>query len=316
MKILLTGTAGFIGYHLDKALLNGGNEVFGIDNISDYYDTNLKRDRLKNLADQKNFRFEQVDIVDQKKLNKIFENFKPDKVINMAAQPGVRYSIENPHEYISTNISGFMNVIELCKKNNVKGLIYASSSSVYGGNEKIPFSEFDNVSQPISIYAASKISNELIAHTYSHLYDLPTTGLRFFTVYGPWYRPDMGIFIFTRNILNNEPVQLFNNGKMQRDFTYIDDIIDGTLSAVEKNYKCEIFNLGNNNSVSILDVIATIESHLKINAIIDYAPIQKGDPVTTSANIDHSSEKLNYKPKVKIDKGIRNFIDWYQSYYV
>lgn len=316
MKILVTGAAGFIGYHLSKSLLSRGYEVLGVDSISNYYSVNLKKDRLKNLIDEKNFSFNQLDITDRGNLSKIFENFKPDKVINMAAQPGVRYSIENPYEYISTNIHGFINVIELCKKNNVKGLIYASSSSVYGGNDKIPFSEIDNVNQPISIYAVSKISNELIAHTYSHLHGLSTTGLRFFTVYGPWYRPDMGIFIFTRNILNRKPIQLFNNGKMQRDFTYIDDIINGTISAVEKNYKCEIFNLGNNNSVSILDLIATIEKHLKISAIVDYAPLQKGDPVITFASIEHAQEKLNYNPKVKIDQGIPKFIDWYKNYYV
>ena len=316
MKILVTGAAGFIGYHLSKSLLSRGYEVLGVDSISNYYSVNLKKDRLKNLIDEKNFSFNQLDITDRGNLSKIFENFKPDKVINMAAQPGVRYSIENPYEYISTNIHGFINVIELCKKNNVKGLIYASSSSVYGGNDKIPFSESDNVNQPISIYAVSKISNELIAHTYSHLHGLSTTGLRFFTVYGPWYRPDMGIFIFTRNILNRKPIQLFNNGKMQRDFTYIDDIINGTISAVEKNYKCEIFNLGNNNSVSILDLIATIEKHLKISAIVDYAPLQKGDPVITFASIEHAQEKLNYNPKVKIDQGIPKFIDWYKNYYV
>lgn len=316
MKILLTGAAGFIGYHLSKSLLLKGYEVLGIDSLSNYYDVNLKKDRLKKLINEKKFGFDQVDITNQLELSKIFDNFKPDKVINMAAQPGVRYSIENPYEYVSTNISGFMNIIELCKKNNVKGLIYASSSSVYGGNKKTPFSELDNVSQPISVYAASKISNELIAHTYSHLYGLPTTGLRFFTVYGPWYRPDMGIFIFTRNILNKKPINVFNNGNMQRDFTYIDDIIDGTMSALEKNYKCEIFNLGNNNSVSILDLVAIIEKHLKISAIIDYAPLQKGDPVTTYANIKHSLEKLNYKPKVKIDQGIPKFINWYKNYYV
>ena len=315
MKILVTGAAGFIGYHLSKSLLSRGYEVLGVDSISNYYSVNLKKDRLKNLIDEKNFSFNQLDITDRGNLSKIFENFKPDKVINMAAQPGVRYSIENPYEYISTNIHGFINVIELCKKNNVKGLIYASSSSVYGGNDKIPFSEIDNVNQPISIYAVSKISNELIAHTYSHLHGLSTTGLRFFTVYGPWYRPDMGIFIFTRNILNRKPIQLFNNGKMQRDFTYIDDIINGTISAVEKNYKCEIFNLGNNNSVSILDLIATIEKHLKISAIVDYAPLQKGDPVITFASIEHAQEKLNYNPKVKIDQGIPKFIDWYKNYY-
>ena len=246
MKILITGAAGFIGYHLCKSLLEESCQILGIDNLNEYYDKNIKINRLEILKSYKNFKFEKVDISKREEITTPFNNFKPNKVINLAAQAGVRYSLKNPYAYIDSNIVGFINIIELCCQNDVSGFIYASSSSVYGSNKKLPFSENDNTNNPISLYAASKKSNELIAHSYSYSYGLHTTGLRFFTVYGPWGRPDMAYYIFTKKILNEEPIIVFNNGNMKRDFTFIDDIILGTKAAIKKNYKCEIFNLGNN----------------------------------------------------------------------
>jgi len=259
MKILVTGAAGFIGFHLSKSLLDDGYEVLGIDNINDYYDPNLKLARLEQLKPYKNFKFEKNDIADRDSITQSFQSFKPQKVINLAAQAGVRYSIENPYAYMNSNLVGFLNIIELCRHHDVEGLIYASSSSVYGGNKKIPFSVEDRVDNPISFYAVSKKSNELIANSYSHLYGLHTTGLRYFTVYGPWGRPDMAMLIFTRKILAGEPIPVFNNGNMKRDFTYIADIIAGTRAAINKNFKCEVFNLGNNKSEQLMDVVSLIE---------------------------------------------------------
>ena len=241
--ILVTGCAGFIGMHLCKNLLEDDYVVMGIDNLNDYYDPNLKKARLTQLKKYKNFEFKKADICDLSSMDTIFDNFKPEKVVNLAAQAGVRYSLENPQAYIQTNVMGFMNVLELCKKYKVRGLIYASSSSVYGGNKKLPFSENDSVDKPISIYAASKKSNELMAHSYSHLYGLKTTGLRFFTVYGPWGRPDMALYIFSEKIAKGEAIQVYNHGNMMRDFTYVEDIIQGTRASIEKNYHCEVFNL-------------------------------------------------------------------------
>ncbi len=316
MKVLVTGSAGFIGFHLCNSLLDDGYEVFGIDNLNDYYDPNLKLARLDQLAQYKNFQFEKVDIADRESLALSFESFKPTKVVNLAAQAGVRYSIENPDAYMESNLIGFLNIIELCRHNKVGGFIYASSSSVYGGNTKIPFSVDDQVDNPISLYAASKKSNELIANSYSHLYGLHTTGLRFFTVYGPWGRPDMAMFIFTKKILAGEPIPVFNNGNMKRDFTYIDDIISGTRSAIDKNYKCEVFNLGNHKSEQLMDVISLIEQNLKKRARIDFQPMQPGDVPESFADIEKSVKMLGYKPTTDVDVGIEKLINWYKGFYI
>jgi UDP-glucuronate 4-epimerase len=312
---MVTGAAGFIGYHLCKSLLDDDFNVLGLDNINDYYDSNLKLARLEQLKPLKNFKFEKVDISDRKSLTQSFLSFKPNKVVNLAAQAGVRYSIVNPYAYMKSNLVGFLNIIELCRHYNVEGLIYASSSSVYGGNTKIPFSIEDPVDNPLSLYAASKKSNELIANAYSSLYKIPTTGLRFFTVYGPWGRPDMAMFIFTKNIIEGKPIPVFNNGKMQRDFTYINDIINGTRSAIDKNYNNEVFNLGNNRSERLMDMVKLLEEQLKKQAVIDYLPMQKGDVIKTCADIDYTIKKLNYNPKTKLENGIIKFIDWYKRYY-
>lgn len=314
-RILVTGAAGFIGFHLSKSLLDDGFEVLGIDNLNDYYDPNLKLARLEQLNPYKNFTFDKIDISDRKSLTKAFTDFKPKKVVNLAAQAGVRYSIENPYAYMNSNLVGFLNIIELCRHNNVKGLIYASSSSVYGGNTKIPFSAEDRVDNPISLYAASKKSNELIANAYSHLYGLHTTGLRYFTVYGPWGRPDMAMFIFTNKILVGEPIPVFNNGNMKRDFTYIDDIICGTRAAIDKNYKCEVFNLGNHKSEQLMDVVGLIERNLGKKAEINFLPIQPGDAPESFADINKSVEMLHFKPTTNVDVGINRFIDWYKEFY-
>ena len=315
MKILVTGAAGFIGYHLCASLLNDGYDVLGIDNINNYYNKNLKLDRLEILRKYKNFNFNKIDISDRKAITDSFLNFKPIKVINLAAQAGVRHSFKNPYKYVESNLIGFINIIELCRRANVKGLIYASSSSVYGGNKKTPFSEKDGTSNPISFYGASKKSNELIANAYSSLYGLNTTGLRYFTVYGPWGRPDMAYFNFTQKILNEKPIKVYNNGIMKRDFTFIDDIILGTKTAIEKNYKCEVFNLGNNKNEKLMDLIKLLENKLSKEAIIQFVPMQPGDVIETYANIDKSKEKLNFNPKVSIKDGIPKFINWYKNYY-
>jgi len=314
-KILVTGSAGFIGYHLCKSLLDDGYEVLGIDNINNYYDPNLKFARLNKLKPYKNFKFEKVDIANRDSITRSFKSFKPNKVVNFAAQAGVRYSIENPYTYMNTNLVGFLNIIELCRHNDVEGLIYASSSSVYGGNEKIPFSIDDRVDNPVSLYAATKKSNELIANAYSHLYGLHTTGLRYFTVYGPWGRPDMAIFIFTKKILSNEPIPVFNNGNMKRDFTYIDDIISGTRAALAKNYDCEVFNLGNHRSEKLMDVVSLIEKNLDKKAEIKFLPMQPGDVLASFADIDKSIDMLDYKPTTNVDIGIEQLITWYKEFY-
>tara|TARA_B110000438_G_scaffold128419_1_gene124702 strand:- start:141 stop:1091 length:951 start_codon:yes stop_codon:yes gene_type:complete len=315
LKILITGAAGFIGYHLCKSLLEESCQILGIDNLNEYYDKNIKINRLEILKSYKNFKFEKVDISKREEITTPFNNFKPNKVINLAAQAGVRYSLKNPYAYIDSNIVGFINIIELCCQNDVSGFIYASSSSVYGSNKKLPFSENDNTNNPISLYAASKKSNELIAHSYSYSYGLHTTGLRFFTVYGPWGRPDMAYYIFTKKILNEEPIIVFNNGNMKRDFTFIDDIILGTKAAIKKNYKCEIFNLGNNKIEKIMNIIEIIEKETKRDAIIKFLPIQLGDVEETFSNINKSTKMLDFLPKVSINEGIPKFIKWYKSYY-
>jgi len=314
-KILVTGSAGFIGYHLSTSLLDDGYEVLGIDNINDYYDPNLKLARLEQLKPYKNFNFEKVDISNRETITQSFQTFKPNKVVNLAAQAGVRYSIENPYAYMDSNLVGFLNILELSRKNEVEGFIYASSSSVYGANEKIPFSVEDRVDKPIALYGATKRANELIAYSYSHLYGLHATGLRYFTVYGPWGRPDMAMFIFTKKILNGESIPVFNNGNMKRDFTYIDDIISGTRSAIDNNHKCEVFNLGNHRSEQLMDMISSIEKELDKKAEIDFQPMQAGDVKESFADIQYSTAKLGFLPKTSIEDGIPLFIEWYRSFY-
>tara|TARA_Y100000994_G_C15703015_1_gene446040 strand:+ start:4365 stop:5327 length:963 start_codon:yes stop_codon:yes gene_type:complete len=314
-KILITGAAGFIGFHLSKSLLDDGYQVFGLDNINNYYDINLKHSRLNLLKKYSNFTFEKIDISDRDNLLKVFLNFSPNKVVNLAAQAGVRYSIDNPHVYVESNIKGFLNIIELCRHNNVDGLIYASSSSVYGGNSKFPFSVEDRTDNPISLYAATKKSNELIANCYSELYDLHTTGLRFFTVYGPYGRPDMAYFKFSKNIYNGKVINIYNHGNMKRDFTYIDDIILGTRAAIDKNYKNEIFNLGNSKSEKLMDLVNLIEQNLNKKAKINMDSMQPGDVEETFADIDSSKKMLNFSPKTNLNDGISLFVDWFKEYH-
>ena len=314
-KILITGSSGFIGMHLSKSLLDDGYSVCGIDNMNSYYDVSLKEKRLNVLYDYDNFAFNKVDISDLQDVERVFKKFKPEKVVNLAAQAGVRYSLENPHAYIQSNVVGFTNIIEACRHHKVSGLIYASSSSVYGENEKMPFSVDDRVDKPISIYAASKKSNELIAYTYNHLYGLNTTGLRFFTVYGPWGRPDMAMYIFADKIRSGEKISVFNHGKMKRDFTYIDDIVNGIRASIEKNYSNELFNLGNSSSENIMNVIDHIEKELDKEAEINFKNIQPGEVEKTFANISNAKKKLNFEPKTSIQEGIPKFIKWYKSYH-
>ncbi|MWW23649.1 NAD-dependent epimerase [Algibacter lectus] len=333
MKILVTGAAGFIGYHVSKKLIEAGNQVVGIDNVNDYYDINLKYARLEELgitrglaevfnqevkSTDSNFKFIRTNLEDKIELPKIFKSENFDIVCNLAAQAGVRYSIENPMAYVDSNIVGFVNLLECCRETKIKHLVYASSSSVYGLNKKIPFETTDNVDFPISLYAASKKSNELMAHTYSHLFNFPTTGLRFFTVYGPWGRPDMAMFLFTDAIVNNKPIKVFNNGNMERDFTYIDDIVNGVIKIIEKPVSkrlYKIYNIGNNNSVKLLDFIKEIEINLETTAKKDMLPMQPGDVERTWANVDELIKDYNYKPNISIQHGVKSFIDWYKSFY-
>ncbi len=338
-KILVTGAAGFIGFYVSKVLLNKGHEVVGLDNINDYYDVNLKFARLNELGinsrDAKvlnklcaseryaNFSFIKMNLEDRDELPKLFKNQKFDIICNLAAQAGVRYSLENPEAYVDSNVVGFLNVLECCRTFKIKHLVYASSSSVYGLNKKIPFSTNDNVDNPISLYAATKKSNELMAHTYSHLFKIPTTGLRFFTVYGPWGRPDMAMFLFTDAIVKNKPIKVFNYGKMERDFTYIDDIVQGVIRVLEKpiqeriknNAIYKVYNIGNNNSVKLLDFIKEIEINLETEAKKDMLPIQPGDVERTWANLDDLINDYNYRPNTSIKHGVKSFIDWYKEYY-
>ena len=314
-KILITGSAGFIGYHLSKALLDEKYEIFGVDSINDYYDTRLKLDRLELLKNYSNFEFKKLDISNRDAITAVFDKFEPEIVVNLAAQAGVRYSIKNPYAYLDSNITGFLNVIELCRHQKINGLIYASSSSVYGLNKKMPFSTTDKTDTPIALYGATKKANELIAHAYSHLYGLNTTGLRYFTVYGPWGRPDMAMLIFTKSIIEGKPISVFNNGKMKRDFTYIDDIVNGTKNAILNNYNCEIFNLGNSKSEKLMDMISIIEKNLGKKAIINFKPMQPGDVKASFADIERSKELLSYEPYTSISSGIPKVIEWYRSYY-
>ncbi|WP_291871484.1 NAD-dependent epimerase [Maribacter sp.] len=341
MKILVTGAAGFIGFHVSKSLLQHGHKVIGLDNINDYYDVNLKFARLKELgitkedAEKHNvitssqttnknaFQFIRMDLQDREALPLLFKAEKFDVVCNLAAQAGVRYSIENPETYVDSNIVGFLNILECCRNNNIKHLVYASSSSVYGLNDKIPFSTDDTVDKPISLYAASKKSNELMAHTYSHLFNIPTTGLRFFTVYGPWGRPDMAIFLFTKAISENKPINVFNHGNLERDFTYIDDITEGVVRICEKatkkritdNQLYKIYNIGNNNSVKLGDFISEIELNLDKKATKKMMPMQPGDVERTWANVDELIKDYNYKPNTSLKKGVQSFVNWYKDFY-
>ena len=313
-KILVTGSAGFIGFHLVKRLLDENRLVYGIDNINDYYNQDLKMNRLEILKQFKGFTFKKIDIENRLDLEKVFDEFKPNIVVNLAAQGGVRYSLDNPEKYIGPNINGFFNIIDLCRLKNIEGLIYASSSSVYGENSKTPFSVDQNVDKPVSLYAATKKSNELISYAYSHLFGLNTTGLRYFTVYGPWGRPDMAYYLFTKNIINGKKIDFYNYGDMKRDFTYIDDIVDGTISAINHNYQCEVFNLGNNRSEKITEMIEIIEKRLDTKAIINLLPMQKGDVRETFADIEHTKTRLQFEPKTSLSEGVEMFVDWYNKY--
>lgn len=312
--ILLTGAAGFIGFHCTRKLLSHGEDVIAIDNINEYYDQKLKYARLSVLNENKNFIFKKIDLCDYESIQKLFTNYKINKVCHLAAQAGVRYSLTHPFAYQKSNNEGFLNIIELCRQYNVNNFVYASSSSVYGSNTKIPFSETDSVDHPISLYAATKRSNELIAHSYNHLFNIPTSGLRFFTVYGPWGRPDMALFLFTKAIIENKPIKIFNYGKLKRNFTYIDDIIDGILKVLDNPKAFEIYNIGNNRAENLLDFISTIEENLQKKAIREYLPMQPGDVFTTVADID-KIKQLGYQPSTNIDVGIQKFIEWYRTYY-
>ncbi len=343
-KILITGTAGFIGFHLANALLKQGFSIVGLDNINDYYDVNLKYGRLTEAGIHKeqiryqtmvysekysNYRFIQLKLEDKENIYRLFEQENFDAVVNLAAQAGVRYSLQNPHAYIESNIIGFTNILEACRHNHIKHLVYASSSSVYGLNEKMPFSVNDNVDHPISLYAASKKSNELMAHTYSYLYQLPTTGLRFFTVYGPWGRPDMALFLFTKAIVEGKAIDVYNHGNMQRDFTYIDDIVTGIINVLKNPAKpktsinlpsesvapYKIYNIGNNSPVKLMDFIKAIEDELGLKAEKNLMPIQPGDVEKTWADVSGLMDDFNYKPDTDIRVGVKKFIAWYKDFY-
>ena len=320
MKILVTGCAGFIGYHFTNNILSKRNiSVIGIDNINDYYDVNIKKNRLKNLKKKNNFTFYKIDLLEFNKLNKLIKKNKIKYIIHLAAQAGVRFSIENPRTYFDNNIKGFFNILEISKINNIKHLIYASTSSVYGDNKEFPLSEEYKTDSPLSFYAASKKTNEVMAHSYSYIYKIPSTGVRFFTVYGPFGRPDMALFKFTKNILNNKQIELFNGGLHVRDFTYVDDIINGIISIINRPSKKEIpyniFNIGNGKPKKLLDYLKNIEKYLNKKAKIKKLPIQTGDIVKTHADIKKLKKYSNYVPRTNIEKGILKFIDWYKEYY-
>lgn len=333
MKFLVTGAAGFIGFHTTQYLLNRGDTVIGIDNLNDYYDPSLKEARLSQLKNHDNFCFHRIDIVDRNAIDTVFKTEAPDYVIHLAAQAGVRYSLENPYAYIDSNITGFMNILEACRYYPVKHLVFASSSSVYGANTQMPFSVNDNVDHPLSIYAATKKSNELMAHTYSHLYNIPVSGLRFFTVYGPWGRPDMALFLFTKKILNGEKIDVFNNGQHKRDFTYVDDIVEGVVRVTDNvaisnsewnsdqpdpatsRAPYRLYNIGNNTPVELMYFIEQIEKNLNKEAEKNYLPLQAGDVPATYANVDALIDYVDYSPSTSIESGIENFITWYKDYY-
>jgi UDP-glucuronate 4-epimerase len=332
-KILVTGAAGFIGFHLAKILLDRGDEVVGLDNLNDYYDVGLKQARLAQLEGRSGFRFVKLDLADREGVTALFREEKFDRVVNLAAQAGVRYSLQNPHAYVDSNLVGFVNILEGCRHNDVKHLVYASSSSVYGANTSMPFSIHHNVDHPVSLYAASKKANELMAHTYAHLYRLPVTGLRFFTVYGPWGRPDMALFLFTKAILEGRPIDVFNYGKMRRDFTYIDDIVEGVVRTLDNtaqpnpawsgdcpdpgtsNAPYRLYNIGNNNPVELLHLIETLEKALGKQAEKNLMPIQPGDVPATYADVDDLTRDVGFKPSTSIEEGVGRFVEWYRGYY-
>lgn len=340
MKILITGTAGFIGFHTAKRFISEGFEVVGLDSINDYYDRNLKYSRLNETGipkeeiiygkltksvKHKNYKFIKLEIEDKDKVLSLFKEENFDYVCHLAAQAGVRYSIENPYVYFHSNINGFLNIIEASKQNNIKHLVYASSSSVYGSNKEMPFSTTQNVDHPISLYAATKKSNELIAHAYSHLFKIPTTGLRFFTVYGPWGRPDMALFLFTKAILDGKPINVYNNGDMMRDFTYVDDIVEGVFRVVNKPAKSDrssetqapykVYNIGNGSPVQLMDYIKATENAIGTEAKKNFMPMQAGDVQKTFADVENLKKDIGYHPNTPIDKGVVKFIDWYRKYY-
>ncbi|MCG8314642.1 MAG: NAD-dependent epimerase [Pseudomonadales bacterium] len=333
MKVLVTGAAGFIGFHLSQRLLARGDEVIGLDIVNDYYDVSLKYGRLDQLTSHDAFTFEKIALEDQDGIKEVFKKHQPQRVVNLAAQAGVRYSLENPQAYIDSNIVGFTNILEGCRHNGVEHLVYASSSSVYGANTAMPFSVHDNVDHPVSLYAASKKANELMAHTYSHLFNLPTTGLRFFTVYGPWGRPDMALFIFTKAILEGKPIQVFNYGKHRRDFTYIDDIVEGVIRTLDKvaspnpawsgdnpdpgtsKAPYRIYNIGSNRPVELLRYIEVLEQNLGKQAEKELLPMQPGDVPDTYADVEALVEDVDYRPGTPLETGIANFVSWYRDFY-
>ncbi len=332
-RVLVTGAAGFIGSHLSGRLLDRGDEVVGVDNLNDYYDVRLKQDRLARLTPRENFCCHQIDVADRSAMESLFGESGIDRVVHLAAQAGVRYSIENPHAYVDSNLVGFVNVLEGCRHNGIEHLAYASSSSVYGSNREVPFSVHHNVDHPISLYAATKKANELMAHTYSHLYGLPTTGLRFFTVYGPWGRPDMALFLFTDAILAGRPIDVFNNGRMRRDFTYVDDIVEGVIRVLDRTATPDpdwqatspdpagssapyrVYNIGNNEPVELMHLIETIESCLGMTAEKNMMPMQPGDVPETHADIDDLERDTGFRPSTSVEEGVARFVEWYREYY-
>jgi len=333
MIILVTGAAGFIGYHVTQRLLARGDTVVGLDNLNDYYDVSLKEARLARLSSQPGFRFAKLDLADREGMARLFSELRPQRIVHLAAQAGVRYSLENPHAYIDSNVVGFTNILEGCRQTQVAHLVYASSSSVYGGNTRLPFSEHDNIDHPVSLYAATKKANELMAHTYSHLFRLPTTGLRFFTVYGPWGRPDMALFLFTRAILGGRPIDVFNHGNMVRDFTFIDDIVEGVVRVTDRpaeanlafdparpdpgtsNAPYRVFNIGNSQPTPLAEYIEALEDALGRKAEKNYLPMQPGDVPATSANTDELDAWVGFKPRTPVREGVRRFVEWYREFY-
>ncbi|MCH9806956.1 MAG: NAD-dependent epimerase [Alphaproteobacteria bacterium] len=333
MRYLVTGAAGFIGYHTARSLLENGHEVIGLDNLNDYYDVNLKQARLDHISGNPAFQFHKLDLADRTAIEALFTDQKPQRVVHLGAQAGVRYSIENPNAYVDSNLVGMVNILEGCRHNAIDHLVFASSSSVYGANTKMPFAVTDNVDHPLSLYAATKKSNELMAHTYAHLYQIPMTGLRFFTVYGPWGRPDMALFKFTKLILEGRPIDIFNNGKHARDFTYIDDIVEGVLRTAERipqgnmgwtgdnpdpassTAPYRIYNIGNSQPVELMDMIAALEKALGRQAEKNYLPMQPGDVLATFANVDGLKADVAFKPDTSIEDGIARFVDWYRDFY-
>ena len=333
MRVMLTGAAGFIGFHTALKLMERGDEVIGVDNLNDYYDVSLKRDRLSQLSERDGFSFHHLDMADREGMAALFKDAQSRRVVHLAAQAGVRYSLQNPYVYVDSNLVGFINVLEGCRHNGVEHLVYASSSSVYGANTKLPFSVRHNVDNPVSLYAATKKANELMAHSYSHLYRIPTTGLRFFTVYGPWGRPDMALFLFVRSILEDRPIDVFNHGKMKRDFTYIDDIVEGVVRTLDRipqsdpNWSGEdpvpgtssapyrVYNIGNNRPVELLHFISIIENCLGRKARLNLLPMQPGDVPATHADVDDLMRDVGFQPSTPIEVGVARFVEWYRSYY-